>query len=149
MTSLLPAQQWTAFRIPASETISRGRLTEQFTHCSLGLVVAPPGFGKTALLAHAARAHTGPVTWYQARPGADEGELLAALGYPADTPAGSAGGAPPGRPARPGRCRGAERPGTATRPDDWSSSMTCTCSQRPGGRSWSGSASWHPRTHGS
>ena len=91
MTSLLPAQQWTAFRIPASETISRGRLTEQFTHCSLGLVVAPPGFGKTALLAHAARAHTGPVTWYQARPGADEGELLAALGYPADTPAGSAG----------------------------------------------------------
>ncbi|MFE1289916.1 BTAD domain-containing putative transcriptional regulator [Streptomyces sp. NPDC058751] len=87
MTSLLPAQQWTTFRIPASETMPRGRLTEQFTHCPSGLVVAPPGFGKTALLAQAARAHPGPVTWYQARPGAGRRELLTALGYPPDTPA--------------------------------------------------------------
>ncbi|MFJ8109208.1 BTAD domain-containing putative transcriptional regulator [Streptomyces sp. NPDC096132] len=94
MTSLLPAQQWTGFRIPASEAMSRGRLTEQLTHCSLGLVVAPPGFGKTALLAQAARAHPGPVTWYQSRPGADQRELLTTLGYPADVLAGSAG--PPG-----------------------------------------------------
>ncbi|MEU3612237.1 BTAD domain-containing putative transcriptional regulator [Streptomyces sp. NPDC006872] len=74
--------------------MSRGRLTEQFAHCSLGLVVAPPGFGKTALLAQAARAHPGPVTWYQARPDADQRELLTTLGYPADALAGSAG--PPG-----------------------------------------------------
>lgn len=94
MSSLLPAQQWTAFRIPASETMSRGRLTEQFAHCSLGLVVAPPGFGKTALLAQAARAHAGPVTWYQAQPGIEPRELLTTLGYPADALAGSAG--PPG-----------------------------------------------------
>ncbi|MGW2823166.1 BTAD domain-containing putative transcriptional regulator [Streptomyces sp. NPDC001443] len=87
MTSLLPAQQWATFRIPASETMPRGRLTEQLTHCPSGLVVAPPGFGKTALLAQAARAHPGPVTWYQARPGADQRELLTALGYPPDTPA--------------------------------------------------------------
>ncbi|MFG2949988.1 BTAD domain-containing putative transcriptional regulator [Streptomyces adustus] len=91
MTSLLPAQQWTTFRIPVSETMSRGRLTEQFTRCLSGLVVAPPGFGKTALLAQAARAHPGPVTWYQARPGADRRELLTALGYPPDTPAELAG----------------------------------------------------------
>ncbi|GKQ39121.1 BTAD domain-containing putative transcriptional regulator [Streptomyces sp. A012304] len=69
--------------------MSRGRLTEQLTHCSSGLVVAPPGFGKTALLAHAAQAHAGPVTWYQARPGADERELLTTLGYPADVLAGA------------------------------------------------------------
>ncbi|KAB1980211.1 BTAD domain-containing putative transcriptional regulator [Streptomyces triticiradicis] len=87
MTSLLPAQQRTTFRIPASETMSRGRLTEQFTRCPSGLVVAPPGFGKTALLAQAARAHPGPVTWYQARPGADPRELLTTLGYPPDTSA--------------------------------------------------------------
>jgi DNA-binding SARP family transcriptional activator len=68
----------------------RGRLTEQFTHCALGLVVAPPGFGKTALLAHAAQAHAGPVTWYQARPDADQRELLTMLGYPADA-AGTSG----------------------------------------------------------
>ncbi|MGW2047753.1 BTAD domain-containing putative transcriptional regulator [Streptomyces sp. NPDC001858] len=74
--------------------MSRGRLTEQFAHCSAGLVVAPPGFGKTALLAQAARAHAGPVTWYQARPDADQRELLATLGYPADVLAGAAG--PPG-----------------------------------------------------
>ncbi|WP_162684323.1 BTAD domain-containing putative transcriptional regulator [Streptomyces populi] len=87
MTSLLPAQQWTTFRIPASETMPRGRLTEQFSRCPSGLVVAPPGFGKTALLAQAARAHPGPVTWYQARPGAGRRELLTALGYPPDAPA--------------------------------------------------------------
>ncbi|MFI5794624.1 BTAD domain-containing putative transcriptional regulator [Streptomyces sp. NPDC051677] len=100
MTSLLPAQQWTAFRIPVSETMSRGRLTEQFAHCSSGLVIAPPGFGKTALLAQAAKAHPGPVTWYQARPDADERELLTTLGYPADALAGSAGPPGAGRPAR-------------------------------------------------
>ncbi|MEU6272075.1 BTAD domain-containing putative transcriptional regulator [Streptomyces populi] len=87
MTSVLPAQQWTTFRIPAAETMPRGRLTEQFTRCPSGLVVAPPGYGKTALLAQTARAHPGPVTWYQARPGADQRELLTTLGYPSDTPA--------------------------------------------------------------
>ncbi|MFD7876806.1 BTAD domain-containing putative transcriptional regulator [Streptomyces sp. NPDC059766] len=71
--------------------MSRGRLTEQFTRCPSGLVVAPPGFGKTALLAQVARSHPGPVTWYQARPGADQRELLTALGYPPDAPAELAG----------------------------------------------------------
>ncbi|MGW0579868.1 hypothetical protein ACWD25_28765, partial [Streptomyces sp. NPDC002920] len=113
MTSLLPTQQWTTFRIPASETTTRGRLTEQFTHCSLGLVVAPPGFGKTALLAQAARAHPGPVTWYQARPGADERELLTTLGYPADALAGSAG--PPGAAQQVSRRRDARDGGAVGR----------------------------------
>lgn len=105
MTSLLPAQQWTAFRIPVSEAMSRGRLTEQLAHGSSGLVIAPPGFGKTALLAQAAKAHPGPVTWYQARPDADERELLTTLGYPADALAGSAG--PPGADRRMSRRRDA------------------------------------------
>ncbi|MFI9585424.1 BTAD domain-containing putative transcriptional regulator [Streptomyces sp. NPDC052236] len=88
MTSVLPAEQWTSFRIPTLETLSRGRLTEQFTDCALGLAVAPPGFGKTTLLAEATRSHPGPVTWYRARPGTDEQELLTALGYPADSRGG-------------------------------------------------------------
>ncbi|WP_046498943.1 hypothetical protein, partial [Streptomyces odonnellii] len=88
MTRTLPPEQWTTFRIPTLETLSRGRLTELFTDCALGLTVAPPGFGKTTLLAEAARNHPGPVTWYRAGPGADEQELLTALEYPADSRGG-------------------------------------------------------------
>ncbi|WP_169922768.1 AAA family ATPase, partial [Streptomyces lushanensis] len=83
MTRALPSEQWTTFRVPTLETLSRGRLTEQFADCALGVTVAPPGFGKTTLLAEAARNHRGPVTWYRARNSADERELLTAFEHPA------------------------------------------------------------------
>lgn len=66
------------FPVPAP-AISRGRLVDRLAQSRLGVVLAPAGFGKTVLLAEAARAHHGPVGWYQASAGTDRGDLLQAL----------------------------------------------------------------------